>query len=151
MLYKINVYNQKGSSREIIRDKTYKLTENFTAGELACPLTKQIQISGDFLSLLQDVRDEFGRPMNVNSCCRSRQHNKLVKGHPSSLHLMDNPKHKTNGTLAIDISLRTMSEDDKADLFDIVYQKGLSVGISETFMHIDNRQEIGLQQRIWSY
>jgi hypothetical protein len=44
-----------------------------------------------------------------------------------------------------------MSEDDKADLFDIVYQRGLSVGISEAFMHIDNRQEIGLQQRIWSY
>jgi hypothetical protein len=44
-----------------------------------------------------------------------------------------------------------MTETDKADLFDIVFQKGLSVGIGETFMHIDNRQEIGLQQRIWSY
>jgi hypothetical protein len=64
---------------------------------------------------------------------------------------MDNPKHKTNGTLAVDISLRTMSEDDKADLFDIVYQRGLSVGISETFMHIDNRQEILLPQKIWNY
>lgn len=151
MLYKVTLVSESGSEYGVVRNSGFKISENFTAGELACQFTNEVRVSKVFIEKLQDVRASFGRAMYVTSCCRSALHNKRVGGHERSLHLMYNPYHKTMGTVAVDISTNSYSEKEKADLIDLAYSKGMSVGIGKNFVHMDNRQEILLPQHIWNY
>ena len=125
--------------------------DNFTVEELACPLTKRAKVEEHFIYMLQDLRDEVGHPMIVNSCCRSTQHNINVGGHPRSLHLMDNPAHPTKGTIAIDISTLGWAISKRDRFMMMAYTAGFCVGVGSTFIHLDARGLIDLPQTNWRY
>ena len=112
----------------------------FTDDELRCKCgCRQLVLSPAFREHLNDLRESFGRPMIVNSCCRCFEHNQAIGGHPKSLHVCDKSFHKTKGTCAVDIDTSSMSKDDREKLIFLASAKGWSVGLGKTFLHLDLR------------
>jgi len=80
-----------------------------------------------FLEKLDQARDCFDRPININSGYRTRQHNEEVGGKESSSHLKG---------LAADIDCR--KSKDRFELINIFLDLGINrIGIADTFIHID--------------
>lgn len=122
----------------------------FTEAELRCPVTRKVVLAPGFGEKLVALREAWGRPMKVNSCCRCEQHNKFIGGHAHSLHVYDKPYHPTGGTAAIDISIPLAQ--DKAELAYLALGRGWSVGVARTFLHLDRRVDYtALPQALYNY
>lgn len=129
------------------------MTKNhFTDVELMCPATKEVLLADGFLEILNELREKFDYPMKVNSCCRSRAYNMLVKGHKKSLHLMKNPYHHIDGTCAIDISTSDYSKTRRESLIALAAANGWSIGFGDNFLHLDRRVDYtNLPQTFFTY
>lgn len=121
----------------------------FSHEELQCPATKVVKLADGFTFALRDLRVAWGRPMKVNSCCRSEAHNKAIGGHPKSLHVYDFPVHPINGTAAIDIA--TPDNLARTNLHLLAWSMGWSIGHGRNFLHLDRRDLAGLPQRMFGY
>lgn len=108
----------------------------FSDEELACPTTGQLALAPGFGVALDNVRQEFGLPMRINSGCRSAEHNAKVGGHPTSLHLIGNPKWGTD-TCAVDVHIP--DGQYRGVLMGVAWRYGFSLGIAKTFLHLDLR------------
>jgi hypothetical protein len=68
-----------------------RLSANFVAGEFACKCgqCKTILVDSELVNRLQQIRDHFGKSVNVNSGYRCKAHNESprVGGHPDSHHV----------------------------------------------------------------
>jgi len=82
------------------------------------------------LSAIDELRHIVGKPFRINSSYRDKKYNEYVGGSKHSQHLLGN---------AVDISTRGMNAEDKANLVREALNKGLSVGIYKTFIHLDCR------------
>ena len=109
---------------------------NFTRDELKCNGSGLLILAPGFGQALQGLRDAYGKPMTVTSCCRSKSHNRNVGGHPRSLHICDFPPRDTGGTCAIDVVV-----SDREELIQLAWDRGWSVGIHSQFVHLDLRTE----------
>ncbi len=122
-------------------------------GEINNPMTKnyfskeELQCKGEdnlymlapgFLDKLNLLRETFGKPLIVNSCCRSFSHNEKIGGHPRSFHVATNP-HNTGGTCAIDIARHNLSLLEQEKLIFLAAASCWSVGLGSTFIHLDRR------------
>ena len=101
------------------------------------------------------LRQVFGRPMVVGSCCRSAAHNIAIDGHQRSLHVYDTPHHPTGGCCAIDIDCGR-DGDYVRDLVRCAINEGWSFGIGrarnrDTFVHLDRRDLVGLPAAAFGY
>jgi len=127
----------------------------FSHEELACPATGKVVLHFDFADSLQLLREQYGKPIYLTSCCRSKAYNERIGGHPRSLHVYDDP-HWTDGdikaTLAIDISLPE-DEGHRHELAHLAGKLGFSIGINVAsgFFHLDRRDLVGLPQTIFYY
>lgn len=121
----------------------------FSADELKCKGTGELKLAQGFLGELIWLREVFGRPMVVTSCCRSPEHNKKIGGNKNSLHMTVNEKWCTSGTLALDIS--TPNEDYRTELLMLAREMGWSVGHGHGFLHLDKRIQIGLPRTEFDY
>lgn len=83
-----------------------------------------------FLSLLDECRHIAGVKMKINSCYRTKEKNKAVGGAPNSMHLFGR---------AVDIE--TKSGVPRMKIVRAALSLGLTVGIMENAVHIDNREE----------
>ena len=122
----------------------------FSEDELRCKGSGELNLAPGFLGMLIHLREVYNEPMVVNSCCRSTEHNDRVGGHIRSLHLTDNV-HYGCATLAIDISTHGMDGSDIRDLIDLATAAGWSVGIAETFIHLDARILLGRSRADFTY
>jgi len=122
----------------------------FTHHELRCPATGIAKLVPQFAIWLLELRLAYGRPMVVNSCCRSKAHNMEVGGHERSLHVFDKPHHPVGGTAAIDIAWPG-STFDKVDLLRHALELGWSVGVAPWGVHLDRRDLAGLAQNAFGY
>lgn len=123
----------------------------FTDDELQCPGSGIIWLADGFAEKLVELREAWGKPMHVNSCCRSLKHNTAIGGHPNSAHVYDHPDRSFTGTYAIDI--RCIDSANRADLVQLALSKGWCIGINKTFLHLDRRLDYlpGYQQVIFLY
>lgn len=121
----------------------------FAHSELACRATGIVKLAPGFGEKLVTLRKSLGRPMIVNSCCRSAAHNRAVRGHPRSLHVYDEPHWPTGGTCAIDI--RATDPAYRILLTSLAIDQGWSVGVASGFIHLDRRDFAGLPQNIFDY
>lgn len=121
----------------------------FKRTELECKGSGILQLAPGFLGELVWLRKVFDKPMVVTSCCRSPEHNYNVGGNLNSLHLTDNPKWDSRGTLAIDIL--TKDEEYREDLIRLARELGWSVGFGKGFLHLDKRTHIGLPRTDFDY
>jgi len=131
-----------------------KETRSFKHHELACKCCGFVVMQEGFPLMLQHLRDNFAQPMVINSACRCGDHNAQVRGHPRSLHQMENPVHKDAhddplGCVAVDVSVEGKSPSYVGDLIRVAHILGWSVGHGYTydsstktfkgFVHLDRR------------
>lgn len=125
--------------------------EFFGPKELACQRTGLIKLDPHFAEALPTLRRAWGKPMVLNSVCRTPAHNKAVGGHPSSLHLTENPKHPTKGAMAADVRWRGWPSKDQLAFAKLAFSMGWAVGLHDGFCHIDRRADVGLAKNVFLY
>ena len=108
------------------------LSDHFSKVEFQCDCgcgfgTKEGDVDADLIELLEEIREEIGKPIRITSGCRCQEHNANVGGVPNSAH--------TRGTAAdIHVSgghhrykvMRAASNNMAA-----------GIGIAKTFVHVD--------------
>lgn len=103
-----------------------------------------------FGNRIDTLREEWGQPLIVNSCCRSKAYNaEIEESSPHSLHVWDLPYYANLGqlgTCAIDV--REISDAFRA----VAWSLGFSLGLGKTFTHCDDRTRVlGLPQQKFYY
>ena len=83
----------------------------------------------DLLESLEEMRLIVGEPLYITSSYRSKDYNDLVGGSSRSQHLTGN---------AVDISCNNGTLRRK--IVENALNVGLTVGVSKTFVHLDNRE-----------
>ncbi len=112
----------------------------FSDNELKCKCgCGLLKLAPAFKEHLNQLREEFGLPMHPTSCCRCSKHNKAIGGHKKSLHVGDNPYHKTGGACAVDLDISKYSKDEREQLIFLAGCNKWSVGLGKTFLHLDLR------------
>jgi uncharacterized protein YcbK (DUF882 family) len=107
--------------------RSYKVSRNFTLGELASKDGANIVLLHPALIIaLQTIRDHVGKPIRVNSAFRSPAHNKAIGGASNSLHTLG---------LAADIVIDGMTPIEVASLANDMGLGGIKA--YPTFTHID--------------
>ena len=116
------------------------LTKNFSEKELACRCCGVCKVTIGLMAKLQELRDEFGKPLNLTSGYRCPEHNKKVGGVPNSYHLKG---------MAVDIDMSKIRGFDRYKLISLVFSLGFTgVGIDKEFIHIDVQEGLG---KSWGY
>lgn len=121
-LGKIKIYSLKESGNK-------NITANFKVKEFACKdKSDTIILHEDFVQKLQQIRNHFGRAVNINSAYRTRSHNKKEGGSSNSYHIKGR---------AFDIAINGVHPNDMARFAQSIGINGIirySWGI-----HVDSR------------
>lgn len=123
----------------------------FTEEELACRCCGTIKLDLNFAAKLPALRAAWGAPLRLSSVCRCSTWNKSQGGHPTSLHLIVNPKYKTSGAMAADVKWRQWEVADKLKFARLAWAHGFSVGLHDGFCHVDLRTAVGKLQTVYLY
>jgi hypothetical protein len=117
----------------------------FTLSELRCKGTGVVKLDPRFATALPKLRDAWGSALVPNSVCRTPTHNIRENGHPHSLHLTDNPRWPTLGTMAADIRWRGWEPARQLAFARTAFGLGWSVGLHDGFCHVDRRSDLNLK------
>lgn len=113
------------------KDGAKALSTNFKVREFACTDgTDTIFISPDLVTVLQKIRDKFGKPVTINSAYRTEAKNKAVGGSDYSQH-----KYGT----AADICIAGVTPKQIASYAETLLSGKGGIGIYSTFCHVDVR------------
>lgn len=122
-------------------------TTYFTEDELRCKGSGKIQLSKHFPDQLLALRIAYGNPMIITSGCRSMKHNENIGGAKNSFHILDHPDR--DGTAAVDV--KATDGVTRKELIQLALNMGWSVGIADTFIHLDRRVDFGYDQIVFTY
>lgn len=107
------------------------LSEHFGSDEFACHCgCGYKEVNKELITVLEDIRNHFGKVVTIHSGCRCAKHNKSVNGANKSQHLL--------GTAA-DIVVKNRPPALVADYLEQKYPDKYGVGRYQTFTHIDVR------------
>ena len=107
------------------------VSANFRVREFACKDGADIiPIDMELVKVLQNVRDHFHAPVNINSAYRTPTYNKKVSGAKASQHM--------RGTAA-DITVTGVSPAKVYEYLTGLYPGKYGIGRYKTFTHIDTR------------
>lgn len=124
----------------------------FGRTELACKCgCGKLELDIRFAAALPALRLAWGGSLGLTSCCRCKPHNDKIGGHPRSLHLIDNPAHPCDGTMAADVAWRTWPTQTKLRFARLAFSHGWSVGLHNGFCHIDRRKDMNQAQAVFLY
>jgi hypothetical protein len=123
----------------------------FTNKELACPCCGVIKMDVHFAATLSYLRSKHGSSLTLNSACRCPAHNARIPGHKDSLHLIQNEKWKTAGSMAADVAWRDWPTQDKIKFARLAHSLGLRVGLHDGFCHVDLGRTLGLPAKPFLY
>jgi hypothetical protein len=126
--------------------------EFFSQAELECkgsrkdnaPGTGVIKLDPRFAAALPELRRAWNKPLTPNSICRTPEHNAKVGGNPNSLHMTENAKWPTIGTMAADISWRGWPVEEQLAFARVAWGMGWAIGLHNGFCHVDRRADLGL-------
>lgn len=108
----------------------------FSQEELECHCgCKSYNLAPGFLDALNDQRESCGHAMKINSGCRCEKHNSQEGGRDGSYHLVTHPW----GCCAADVSTVGWDGSKRREFVHVAMERGWSVGIAKTFIHIDRR------------
>lgn len=108
-----------------------KLSANFKVDEFACKDgSDTVFISPGLVTVLQKIREHFGKPVIITSAYRNDAYNKKVGG-------ADYSQHKY-GTAA-DIYISGVSPAMIADFVETIMPNTGGIGIYSSFVHVDVR------------
>jgi len=113
------------------KDGNTKLSANFKVKEFAClDGSDTVFVSDELVSILQKVRNHFGRAVIINSAYRTETHNKKVGGSTNS-------QHKYG--MAADIRINGISPKTIATYINTLMPNSGGIGVYSSFVHIDVR------------
>ena len=125
MAVTINAYSKT-------KDGVKKLSTNFKVEEFACSDgSDPIFIAPKLVTILQKIRNHFGKPVIINSAYRTVGKNKAVGGVTHSQHLY--------GTAA-DIHIVGVTPKEIAKYAETLLPTSGGIGIYSSFTHIDVRE-----------
>lgn len=108
-----------------------KLSANFKVSEFACKDgSDTVFISLILVSVLQQIRDHFGKPVIITSAYRNDAYNKKVGG-------ADYSQHKYG--MAADIYINGVSPATIAEFVETIMPNTGGIGIYSSFVHVDVR------------
>lgn len=114
------------------KDGNTKLTKNFKVSEFACSDgTDTIFISSLLVSILQQIRDHYGKAVHINSAYRTEAHNKKIGGATYS-------QHKYG--IAADIHIDGVKPKDLAAYVETLLPSSGGIGTYSSFVHVDVRR-----------
>jgi uncharacterized protein YcbK (DUF882 family) len=123
-----------------------QLSKNFKSNEFECPCSKCTDqfIEQSLITKLQEVRDTYGKPIDVTSGYRCPEHNANVGGKIGSAHMSG---------LAADVSPALMTLDELDDLYEVCYNlfDNIGDGRNKKFVHVDVRSPKKTGKRLWIY
>ena len=110
------------------------VTKNFSFAEFACScgqcsFVDGYQIDRKLVRDLQAIRDHLGKAIKINSGLRCDSHNRSVGGVSGSYHL--------TGRAA---DIHCTSSIDRRIIVKMALNLGLTTGIADTLIHVDNRK-----------
>jgi hypothetical protein len=123
----------------------------FNERELGCRHCGVVKLDLDFAAMLPTLRLTWDKPLSPTSVCRCPVHNKSVGGHPNSLHLTENTKWQTAGTMAADIWWAKWGVQEKLKFARHAHKMGFRVGLHNTFCHIDLGRKLDINPRPFVY
>jgi len=113
------------------KDGNKKVSTNFKVREFACADgSDPIFISPELVSVLQNIRTHFGKPVTITSAYRTPAHNKKVGGVSDSMHLYG---------LAADITVKNISPRNVGQYAEQLLTGKGGIGVYDSFVHIDVR------------
>lgn len=116
----------------VTKDGEKALSKNFKVREFKCNDGSDVVfVSDELVKVLQQIRDHFGKAVNINSGYRTPSYNKKVGGATYSQHMY--------GTAA-DISVTGVSPSEVYKYADSILPKSGGVGKYDTFTHVDVRE-----------
>ena len=108
-----------------------KLSNNFIVKEFACKDgSDKILIDTELVSILQKIRDHFGKPITINSAYRNATYNKKIGGASNSQH--------TKGTAA-DIVVKDVAPTEVVKYAEYIMANKGGIGLYSGFVHVDVR------------
>lgn len=114
------------------KDGNKKLSKNFKVREFACcDGSDPIFVAPALVDVLQDIRDYFGKAVNINSAYRTPTHNKKVGGETHSQHLYG---------VAADIVVSGVTPKQVAAYAEKLLPNKGGIGIYSSFVHVDVRE-----------
>ena len=106
-----------------------KISENFKVSEFKCnDGSDKILIDTDLVTLLQKIRNNFKKPININSGYRTVSHNAKIGGANNSYHTLGR---------AADIAVSGTNPEDVAEYCERIGVKGIGCGAN--YVHVDTR------------
>ena len=128
-------------------DGTYVEAPHFRPVEMMCPTSGQARFQPGFLALLESLRVLCDVPFQINSACRSNEHNEwlLSRGYPASpnsWHLMG--KQLGDGSRSDTIAVDVACTDShlRHIIVQVALDRGWTVGVAKTFLHLDARYQL---------
>lgn len=113
------------------RDGNKKVSDNFSVKEFAChDGTDYIVIDTKLITLLQNIRNHFGKPITINSAYRTHAYNRKIGGARSSQHCL--------GTAA-DVVVKGVDPITVAQYVESLQSSTGGIGLYRTFTHVDVR------------
>ena len=108
-----------------------KISINFYREEFECKCDCGFDtVDKILLDILENVRNYFGVPVEINSGCRCEAHNKAVGGSVNSQHRFGR---------AADIVVQGVTPSRVYSYLDANYTDNYGLGLYDTFVHVDSR------------
>lgn len=116
----------------LAKDGTTYISKNFRVREFACKDgSDPIFIDDELVSVLQQIRDHFGKAVTITSAFRTASHNKKVGGATYSQHCYGK---------AADIKVSGVAASVVADFVETLMPSTGGIGRYSTFTHVDVRK-----------
>lgn len=116
----------------VAKDGTTYISKNFRVREFACKDgSDPIFIDDELVSVLQQIRDHFGKAVTITSAFRTASHNKKVGGATYSQHCYGK---------AADIKVSGVSPSIVAAYVETLMPNTGGIGRYSTFTHVDVRK-----------
>lgn len=108
------------------------LSLHFNRAEFKCKCGKCDfdTVDAELITMLEDIRIYFGRPVIINSSCRCAKHNEAVGGGKSSQHLFGR---------AADIVVKGFTPSNVQSYVLNRWPNRYGIGVYDTFTHVDSR------------
>ena len=115
----------------VAKDGTKQLSANFKVREFRCQDgSDPVFVDSDLVTILQKVRDHFGKAVTITSAFRTASHNKKVGGATYSQHCYGK---------AADIKVSGVAPSKVAEYVETLMPNTGGIGRYSTFTHVDVR------------